>query len=74
MTMAVLDPDLDRDEALRTEGELAPMGWVGSAAEVANVIAVLLSDLAAYINGATVPVDGGTPARVLRVSRPNQNA
>lgn len=74
MTMAVLDPDLDREEALRIEGELAPMGRVGSASEVANVIAFLLSDEAAYINGATVPVDGGTTARCFAYPDPNENA
>jgi NAD(P)-dependent dehydrogenase (short-subunit alcohol dehydrogenase family) len=36
-----------------------PLGRVGAAAEVASVIAHLLSDDAAYVTGATVPVDGG---------------
>lgn len=36
-----------------------PLGRVGAAAEVASVIAHLLSDDAAYVTGATIPVDGG---------------
>lgn len=36
-----------------------PLGRVGTAAEVASVIAHLLSDEAAFVTGATVPVDGG---------------
>jgi NAD(P)-dependent dehydrogenase (short-subunit alcohol dehydrogenase family) len=36
-----------------------PLGRVGTADEVASVIAHLLSDEAAFVTGATVPVDGG---------------
>ena len=42
--------------------KLHPLGRVGSAAEVAEVVAYLLSDAASYINGAVVPVDGGRAA------------
>jgi NAD(P)-dependent dehydrogenase (short-subunit alcohol dehydrogenase family) len=38
---------------------LHPLGRVGEADEVAEVVAYLLSDAARYINGAVVPVDGG---------------
>jgi NAD(P)-dependent dehydrogenase (short-subunit alcohol dehydrogenase family) len=63
MTEAVLDLSLGLEAALRTEGELSPMGRVGTAEEVADTIAFLLSDQASYINGAGLPVDGGTIAR-----------
>jgi NAD(P)-dependent dehydrogenase (short-subunit alcohol dehydrogenase family) len=42
--------------------KLHPLGRVGTAAEVAEVVAYLLSDAASYINGAVVPVDGGRAA------------
>lgn len=39
--------------------ERNPLGRLGTAQEVANVIVFLLSPAAAYVNGATVIVDGG---------------
>jgi NAD(P)-dependent dehydrogenase (short-subunit alcohol dehydrogenase family) len=37
-----------------------PLGRIGTAAEVADVIVFLCSDLAAYVTGVNIPVDGGS--------------
>jgi NAD(P)-dependent dehydrogenase (short-subunit alcohol dehydrogenase family) len=63
MTYSTLPPDLDRDEALRREGLLAPMLRVGRPEEMGEVVAFLLSDRASYVNGAAVVADGGASAR-----------
>lgn len=48
-------PDAMREAQL----QLTPLERTGSADEVAQVVAFLLSDAAAYISGAEIPVDGG---------------
>lgn len=63
MTDSVLPSDLPREEALRREGELAPLGRVAQPEEVAEVVCFLLSDRASYVTGASVLVDGGAAAR-----------
>ncbi|MDP2706348.1 MAG: SDR family oxidoreductase, partial [Burkholderiales bacterium] len=40
-------------------GKTIPLGRVGEAGEVANVIAFLGSDAASYITGTCINVDGG---------------
>lgn len=48
-------------EALYTEmGKAIPLGRVGLANEVANVITFLASDAASYVTGTSINVDGGT--------------
>ncbi|MCW3816812.1 SDR family oxidoreductase [Micromonospora sp. DR5-3] len=41
---------------------LHPLGRIGRTGEVADVVAFLLSERAGFVNGATVPVDGGRAA------------
>jgi len=57
-----IDTDMTRElpeaqrEALLTQ---IPLGRLGQAEEVAKVVAFLASDGAAYVTGATIPVNGG---------------
>jgi NAD(P)-dependent dehydrogenase (short-subunit alcohol dehydrogenase family) len=56
---------LAADERAQFEREirlLQPLGRMGRPAEVADAVAYLLSDQAAFITGAIIPVDGGRSA------------
>lgn len=64
LTRSTMSAELPVDEALRREGELAPLGRVAQAEEVAEVVCFLLSERASYVTGASVVVDGGAAARV----------
>ena len=48
----------------RTLGRIAPQERIGLPAEVGEVVAFLLSDKAAFVNGAAWPVDGGALATI----------
>jgi NAD(P)-dependent dehydrogenase (short-subunit alcohol dehydrogenase family) len=52
------------EQAQRGAAAAAPMGRIGSTAEVADTVLWLCSDQASYITGIVVPIDGGQSAGV----------
>ena len=50
------------DEQLNRWAKIHPLGRLGEATDVANAVAFLASDAAAFITGAALPVDGGMMA------------
>ena len=50
---------VSREEILSQMASRIPLGRIGKPEEFAAVVAFLASERASYINGATIPVDGG---------------
>jgi 3-oxoacyl-[acyl-carrier protein] reductase len=53
---------IDTEELYETLGRNVPLGRVGKAEEVANVIAFLASDAASFVTGTSINLDGGASA------------
>ena len=73
MTYSTLPPGVPREEALRREGELAPLGRVAQPEEIAEVVAFLLSERASYVTGAYIIADGGAMARCFAYPMPGED-
>lgn len=54
------EPDLSWEEYARLDKHDIPLGRIGDTEEAANVITFLCSDLASYISGAAVNIDGAS--------------
>jgi NAD(P)-dependent dehydrogenase (short-subunit alcohol dehydrogenase family) len=65
MAYEALDPDMDPAEAIRLEGEQAPIMRVGQPEELAAVIAFLVSPESSFVTGAQIHVDGAMTARAV---------
>ncbi len=50
---------MDTDEVFNMSRNITPLGRLGTAEEVAEVVAFLVSARSSFINGATIVVDGG---------------
>jgi 3-oxoacyl-[acyl-carrier protein] reductase len=58
-------PGVTEEELLAERAKSIPLGRIGRPEELAALVAFLASPLAAYITGATIPVDGGATRRPL---------
>jgi NAD(P)-dependent dehydrogenase (short-subunit alcohol dehydrogenase family) len=50
---------MDTDEVFEMSRAVTPLGRLGGPAEVASVVGFLISELASFVNGTTIIVDGG---------------
>jgi meso-butanediol dehydrogenase/(S,S)-butanediol dehydrogenase/diacetyl reductase len=63
LTVTDMVGEIMKDDALLEKAwERIPMKWAGQPEEVAAAIFFLASDQASYVNGITLPIDGGQTA------------
>ena len=60
----IAGPEGDPEEVIRGFGRGHPVGRIGTAEEVASLIAWALSDEAAFVTGTDLRIDGGLTARI----------
>ncbi len=60
----IAGPDGDPEEVIRKFGEGHPIGRIGTAEEVAALVAFLCSDEAGFLTGADIRIDGGLTAHI----------
>ena len=50
-------------EEFQRRAAASPLGRVGTPEEIASLLLYLASDESSYVNGACIPIDGGSSAR-----------
>ncbi|WP_292703306.1 SDR family oxidoreductase [Mesorhizobium sp.] len=56
----MVDEGLDRDAAIERVANANPLGRIGTADELAELVGFIVSDRARYLNGTTIVIDGGS--------------
>ncbi|MEO1246074.1 MAG: SDR family oxidoreductase [Pseudomonadota bacterium] len=62
LALGAEEEDMEVDEFLEMVASFSPNGRIATPEDIANIVVFLAGDLAAQINGATIPVDGGLSA------------
>ncbi|MEM8814857.1 MAG: SDR family oxidoreductase [Pseudomonadota bacterium] len=62
LALGAEEEDMEVDEFLEMVATFSPNGRIATPEDIANIVVFLAGDLAAQINGATIPVDGGLSA------------
>ncbi|AZV23650.1 SDR family oxidoreductase [Mesorhizobium sp. M7A.F.Ce.TU.012.03.2.1] len=60
MEALILDEGLNREAAIERVANANPLGRIGTAEELAELVGFIVSDRARYLNGTTIVIDGGS--------------